>query len=162
MESLDQSDATSEAESFSPVANEKLASVVNGEDDKTNGHSKDANGHVGNLVDGWRPGLDHKVDYSGLFEFGGSLGALALMIGFPALMYYMWIGTTYYDGKLPWPAEGQSLADFMKHMGHLIYTGAFPSLRAWKIYWVYYVFEAVCYITLPGVWASTLRREQAA
>lgn len=35
------------------------------------------------------------------FEFGGSLGALGLMIGFPLLMWCMWIGATYYDGHLP-------------------------------------------------------------
>lgn len=164
IENVDETDATSEAESFSPVADEKIAAVANGkskrEDEdtkaKTNGKSNGkANGHAEEkLVDGWRPGLDHKVDYSGHFEFGGSFGTLGLMIGFPTLMYYMFIGATYYDGKLPLPAEGQSFTDFLQHMGHLVYTGAFPHLRAWKIYWVYYVFEAVCYLTLPGVWAK--------
>ncbi|KAA8647839.1 hypothetical protein EYZ11_003622 [Aspergillus tanneri] len=67
---------------------------------------------------------------SELLEFGGSLGTLALMIGFPLLMYYMWIGTTYYNGKLPLPLEGQSWA--------------------WRIYWTYYIFEVACYILLPG------------
>ncbi|KAH7025835.1 Delta(24(24(1)))-sterol reductase like protein [Microdochium trichocladiopsis] len=105
-----------------------------------------------NLVDGWAPGLDKRIDYSPHFEFGGSFGALGLMIGFPALMYYMWIGATYYDGKLPLPAQDQSLSDFFSHLGHLIYTGAFPTLQAWKIYWVYYVFEAVLYIFAPGVY----------
>ena len=98
----------------------------------------------------WESGMDHKVDYSGHFEFGGSLGSLALMIGFPLLMYYMWIGATYYDGKLPLPLNNQSLADFGKHMLHLVYTGAFPHLRAWRIYWVYYIFEAACYLYMPG------------
>ncbi|KAI1484533.1 ergosterol biosynthesis ERG4/ERG24 family-domain-containing protein [Biscogniauxia mediterranea] len=145
----------------------------------TNGHATGptngyANGHANGkangkasepveekIVDGWRPGLDPKVDYSGHFEFGGSLGALALMIGFPTLMYYMWIGATYYNGKWPLPEEGQSLTEFAQHMWHLIYTGAFPHLRAWKIYWVYYVFEAACYCLMPGVWGygKPLRHE---
>ncbi len=72
------------------------------------------------------------------------------MIGFPLLMYYMWIGATYFDGKLPLPLEGQSWADFGKHMLHLAYTGAFPHFRAWRIYWVYYIFEAACYLYMPG------------
>ncbi|KAK5987018.1 Delta(24(24(1)))-sterol reductase [Cladobotryum mycophilum] len=99
---------------------------------------------------GWVPGMDPKIDYIGEFEFGGSLGTLALMIGFPLLMYYMWIGAAYYDGKLPLPQAGQSLTDFGKHLGDLVYTGAYPHARAWKIYWVYYVFEAACYIFMPG------------
>lgn len=60
------------------------------------------------IIGGWRPGMDPRVDYSGHFEFGGSLGCLALMTGFPLLMWYMWIGATYYDGKLPLPENGQS------------------------------------------------------
>ncbi|TGO48841.1 hypothetical protein BCON_0228g00130 [Botryotinia convoluta] len=102
------------------------------------------------IIGGWRPGMDHKVDYSGHFEFGGSLGVLALMIGFPSLMYYMWIGATYYDGKFPLPTEGQCLTDFAKHLLYLVYTGAFPHFRAWCIYWAYYIFEVACYLFMPG------------
>ncbi|KAG9238818.1 delta(24(24(1)))-sterol reductase [Amylocarpus encephaloides] len=102
------------------------------------------------LTGGWRPGMDPKVDYSGHFEFGGSLGTLALMIAFPTLMYYMWIGATFYDGQFPLPQEGESKLEFGKHLLDLVYTGAFPHLRAWKIYWVYFIFEAACYLFMPG------------
>lgn len=103
------------------------------------------------IVDGWAPGMDPKVDYSGHYEFGGSLGVTSMMIGFPLLMYYMWIGATYYDGKFPRPTDGQNMGDFITHLGNLVYEGAFPTLRAWKIYWVFFVFEGLCYILLPGV-----------
>ncbi|KAI1390006.1 ergosterol biosynthesis ERG4/ERG24 family-domain-containing protein [Hypoxylon trugodes] len=167
VENMDDSDAAPKEEDFSPVPEEKLAAVFKAKADvapkqleqnghtngktngKTNGHAKEAKEDV---IDGWKPGMDPKVDYSGVFEFGGSFGTLALMIGFPTLMYYMWIGATYYDGKLPLPEEGQSLLEFGQHLGHLVYTGAFPHLQAWKIYWVYYVFEALCYLFMPGVY----------
>src|SRR5690348_14996974 len=74
-----------------------------------------------------------------------------MMIGFPMLMYYMWIGATYYDGKFPLPAQGQDLAEFVKHLGHLVYENAFPSLKAWTIYWVFFVFEGICYLLMPGI-----------
>lgn len=32
----------------------------------------------------------------------------------------------------------------------MVYTGAFPHLRAWRIYWTYFIFEAACYVLLPG------------
>ncbi|KAF7719273.1 Ergosterol biosynthesis ERG4/ERG24 family protein [Penicillium ucsense] len=106
------------------------------------------------IVDGWVEGLDPKVDYSGHYEFGGSPGVLAMMIGFPILMYYMWIGATYYDGKFPRRAEGQTYSEFFSHMVNLIYTGAYPSLKAWTIYWVFFIFEGACYVLLPGVTVS--------
>ncbi|KAJ5247420.1 ERG4/ERG24 ergosterol biosynthesis protein [Penicillium chermesinum] len=103
------------------------------------------------VTGGWREGMDPKVDYSGHFEFGGSLGCLALMIGFPLLMFYMWIGATYYDGKLPLPEPGQTWSAFGSHLVTLVYTGAFPHARAWRICWTYYIFEAACYIFMPGI-----------
>lgn len=137
------------------VQEDEPSSKANG---KTNGHTNGhANGHTNGapkVIDGWIEGKDPKVDYSGEFEFGGSLGALALMIGFPLLMYYMWIGATYYDGKPPLPSDGQSLQEFVTHLGNLAYEGAFPSLKAWTMYWVFFVFEGICYITLPGITLS--------
>lgn len=136
--------------------------------DHANGHANgDANGHAnsqfanrakrvyreGEVVDGWKVGTDPKIDSSGHFEFGGSLGTLSLMIFFPLLMWYMWIGATYYDGKLPLPEPGQPLGEFAYHLFDLVYTGAFPHFRAWKIYWTFFIFEAACYCLLPGVWA---------
>lgn len=96
---------------------------------------------------------EHKFDRSGNFEFGGTLGVSAMMIGFPLLMWYMWIGQAYYDGKLPLPAEGQSWGDFGRHLVNLVVTGAYPTLKAWAIYWIFFVFEGALYCLAPGVWA---------
>ena len=106
------------------------------------------------VIDGWEEGSDPRVDQSPKYEFGGTLGVSAMMIGFPLLMYYMWIGTTYYDGHLPLPSDGESWSDFGKYLGDLVYEGAFPHARAWAIYWVFFIFEAVCYLYLPGVYAN--------
>lgn len=97
---------------------------------------------------------DPAVDSSGHYEFGGSLGVSAMMVGFPLLMYYMWIGATYYDGRLPLPGNDESLVDFTRRLAHLASTGAYPSLKAWVMYWAFFVFEAACYVLLPGVWVK--------
>ena len=102
---------------------------------------------------------DPRIDYDPDFAFGGSMGVSAMMIGFPLLMWYMWIGATYYDGHLPTPAQGQNFQDFLKRMVHLVFTGAFPSLRAWTIYWGFLIFQAVCYIYLPGITVQGKRLE---
>ncbi|KAG9238419.1 ergosterol biosynthesis ERG4/ERG24 family-domain-containing protein [Amylocarpus encephaloides] len=104
------------------------------------------------VVDGWEMGKDPKIDYSMHFDFGGSFGVTTMMICFPLLMYYMWIGATYYDGKLPTPERGQSYVDFIGKLGTLVYEGAFPSLKAWTIYWTFFIFEGACYCLLPGVY----------
>ena len=64
----------------------------------------------------------------------------------------MWLGATYYDGHLPWPEEGESRRRFISHLGELVYEGAFPTIRAWIIYWGFLLFQAVCYLYLPGIW----------
>jgi delta24(24(1))-sterol reductase len=104
------------------------------------------------IVDGWEAGKDPKVDYSGHIDFGGSFGVSAMMILFPTLMYYMWIGATFYDGKFPTPEVGQTYTEFFKHLANLVYTEAFPSPYAWAIYWTFFIFEGVCYCLLPGVY----------
>ncbi|KAF7560468.1 hypothetical protein G7046_g3669 [Stylonectria norvegica] len=104
------------------------------------------------VVDGWKPGQDPKIDYSGEFEFGGSWGTGAMMICFPLLMWYMWVGATYYDGKFPSRTPGQSWLEFGSELFNLVYIGAFPRAKVWAWYWSYLTFEGACYCLLPGVW----------
>lgn len=80
------------------------------------------------------------------FEFGGSLGVTALMISFPLLMWYMWIGATYYNGKLPLPAADQTRGEFGRHLAHLVYEGAYPTAKAWTVFWTFFLAEAVMYV----------------
>ncbi|KAI9819822.1 MAG: C-24(28) sterol reductase [Thelocarpon impressellum] len=135
-----------------------VGSVANGTfHDKAHGTANGAKGSVKatsrRIFDGWEEGKDPKVDYSGHYEFGGSFGVTIMMLGFPLLMWYMWIGATYYDGGWPRPEKGQDTLDFLRHLGRLVYEGAFPSPKAWLIYWSFFIFEAVCYLLLPGVTA---------
>ncbi|KAF5860938.1 C-24(28) sterol reductase [Aspergillus alliaceus] len=126
------------------ISEEKAKSIA------TNGHTNSTE-KKSRVVDGWEEGKDPKIDYSGHFEFGGSWGVLSMMIGFPLLMYYMWIGAVYYDGKFPRASNGQNTLDFIAHLANLVYEGAFPSVKAWTIYWVFFLFEGACYLLLPGI-----------
>ncbi|KAL4877072.1 ergosterol biosynthesis ERG4/ERG24 [Aspergillus karnatakaensis] len=86
------------------------------------------------------------------YEFGGPLGVSALMVGFPLLMYYMFIGAKVYNGSLPLPEADQSIPDFLSHLYGLVYTHAYPHKQAWKIYWTFLVFEGFAYRQFPGVY----------
>ncbi|KAJ5491513.1 Delta(24(24(1)))-sterol reductase [Penicillium diatomitis] len=85
------------------------------------------------------------------FEFGGAMGSAMLMSGFPLLMWYMWIGATYYDGKLPLPEADQTWIEFGRHLCHLVYEGAYPTSKAWATYWIFFIVEALMYCYMPGV-----------
>ncbi len=134
-----------------------LPKALNGSaNNHANGSSK-ANGSKAHtaerIADGWMPGMDPKIDHSGVFEFGGSFGTLAMMLGFPVLMWYMWLGATYYDGKFPTRDLGQSWPEFGRHLFNLVYTGAYPHAKAWAMYWTFFIFEGALYCLLPGVQA---------
>jgi len=100
-----------------------------------------------------RPIINPMLDQNPVFEFGGTWGVTALMIGFPLLMWYMWIGATYYDGKIPTRAAGQTWQEFFLTLVDLVYIGAFPHPRAWLIYWGFFIMEVIFYLFLPGVYA---------
>lgn len=106
------------------------------------------------VIDGWDEGSDPRIDQNPLYDFGGTLGVSAMMIGYPLLMYYMWIGTTFYDGHLPLPKGDQTLSEFGKQLGYLVVFGALPNAKAFAIYWGFFIFEALCYLYLPGVYAT--------
>jgi delta24(24(1))-sterol reductase len=112
---------------------------------------KTSNQNIESVVDGWQPGTNPRVDHSGHLEFCGSWGTGAMMVGFPLLIYYMWIGATFYKGHFPAPTSTQSFSSFCRHLAILVYEYAFPTLRAWKIYWSFFLIEASFYCFLPGV-----------
>jgi delta24(24(1))-sterol reductase len=123
----------------------------NGHATKTNGH---ANGKpVPKVVDGWLVGTNPKDGHDPHYDFGGPLGVTAMMLGFPLLMWYMWIGATYYNGKFP-SEPSMTWSQFANHLFHLAYTGAFPHRRAWIIFETFFVFEGFLYMFMPGVYAK--------
>ncbi|KAK5222578.1 C-24(28) sterol reductase [Exophiala xenobiotica] len=106
------------------------------------------------VIDGWRVGTDPKVDTTGHFEFGGPWGVTAMMIGFPLLMYYMWIGATYYDGKFPAPRDDENMTEFLRGLVRMAYYGAWPSAKPWAMYWTFFIFEGALYCLMPGIWTK--------
>ncbi|KAG8526314.1 uncharacterized protein KY384_000307 [Bacidia gigantensis] len=88
-------------------------------------------------------------------EFGGVLGVSAMMIGFPILMWYMWLGAAYYRGGFPAREKGkESWTHFGLVLLNLVIQGAFPTLKAWAIYWGFLIFEGVLYLYMPGIYVK--------
>ncbi|OBA26373.1 ERG4/ERG24 ergosterol biosynthesis protein [Hanseniaspora valbyensis NRRL Y-1626] len=86
------------------------------------------------------------------YEFGGPVGVIGMCIGFPALMYYMWIGARFYNGQLPLPQDGQSWVQFIAQMwGYVRQYALPPSAKSWTIFGLFWFAQVIFYYTLPGV-----------
>lgn len=90
-------------------------------------------------------------------EFGGPIGVTLLMLGFPLLMYYMYIGAMLYDGHLPLPTNNESIIEFITRLANLAYTNAYPTKKAWALYWTFLILEGIGYLYLPGVYGKGKR-----
>ncbi|KAL0637629.1 C-24(28) sterol reductase [Maublancomyces gigas] len=117
-------------------------------------HGVDSNCVEGAKVVNGKPKYDHKVDNSGEFEFGGVWGTGFVMIFFPILMWYLWVGQKYYGAQLPLPKSGETIGEFVKNLYGMVYESAFPNLKAWAIYWSFFIYQSILYITLPGIWTK--------
>jgi len=88
--------------------------------------------------------------YNGEREFGDWPGNLAMMIGFPLLMYYLYICCVENSGQLMGPAQGESFKAFIQRLGHLAYVHCYPTKLAWAIEGGYFVLQIVLALFLPG------------
>lgn len=90
------------------------------------------------------------------YEFGGPLGALGMMLGFPLLMYYMWISAQFYNGLPAWPADGESWRDFVVDTLFWKYFVPYgiPSFKTFTIFTFFILIQGFLYVTLPGVWTK--------
>ena len=88
------------------------------------------------------------------WDFGGPMGALGMIIGFPLLMWYMWIGAEFYNGKFPWPEKDQSWSYFLLLMWQLVKLNGLPTFGTWLFFTLFIIIQGVFYLTLPGVWTK--------
>jgi delta24(24(1))-sterol reductase len=97
--------------------------------------------------------LDLKIDNEIVYEFGGPVGVVGMMLGFPSLMYYFWVCLEYHQGKMivpsVWSAEGIK-AFFWNDIWAAIARDACPTVYAAKIYLGYILLSAILAYTMPG------------
>ncbi|KAJ3907120.1 ergosterol biosynthesis ERG4/ERG24 [Lentinula edodes] len=94
--------------------------------------------------------LDQKLDQHESYEFGGPFGVLAIMTGFPLLMYYLWICLWFYDGQLVHPTSVEDIQPFLGRMWAHVREDASPNLYAWKVYSGNIFFQLFLAWVLPG------------
>ncbi|KAF9454324.1 ERG4/ERG24 ergosterol biosynthesis protein [Macrolepiota fuliginosa MF-IS2] len=93
---------------------------------------------------------DKRLDQHETYEFGGPWGVLAIILGFPILMYYLWICLWFYDGKLVYPTSVDDITPFLLRMWEHVRKDASPNLYAWKVYSGNFFFQLFIAWILPG------------
>lgn len=89
------------------------------------------------------------------WEFGGPIGALGMMVGFPLLMWYMWISAEFYNGYPALPSEGQSWSAFITtDLWGYFYEFGLPGFGEWFFFTAFILVQAFFYLTLPGIWTK--------
>ncbi|CCH44479.1 delta24(24(1))-sterol reductase [Wickerhamomyces ciferrii] len=88
------------------------------------------------------------------YEFGGVPGVLGMVIGFPLLMWYMWISAEFYNGAPALPTKNQTYGDFIQQLYQIFLDHGVPSFRAWRIFLTFIIVQVTFYYTLPGVYTK--------
>lgn len=88
------------------------------------------------------------------YEFGGPAGAIGMMVGFPLLMWYMWISAEFYDGYPALPGLNESWTYFFKKLFSYIVEYGILSFQTWFLFTFFIVLQAFFYLTLPGFWTK--------
>ncbi|KIJ55202.1 hypothetical protein M422DRAFT_23816 [Sphaerobolus stellatus SS14] len=93
---------------------------------------------------------DKALDAHTGYEFGGPWGVLAIMTGFPIIMYYCWICLTFYDGKLVHPKTVDDILPFLETMWNHIVKDAYPTRYAFTMFTSFVLFELGVAFIIPG------------
>jgi delta24(24(1))-sterol reductase len=91
-----------------------------------------------------------------VYEFGGPVGNLSMIFGFPVLMWYMWACYYKADCQFMSPEPGESFFAFIGRVYSYVIEGAYPTALAWKIEWGFLFFQMINYVTWPGIWTKGL------
>ena len=89
--------------------------------------------------------------YAAAREFGGTVGAAAIMIVSHALMLYLWIAWRFREGAVLYPAGLSDVGPFFARIWEHIVTHATPSWSTVAIYWAFLVVQGSMATLLPGL-----------
>ena len=94
--------------------------------------------------------IDRQIDAESVREFGGPIGAAAIMVGSHLVIFYIWIAWRFHDGVLPYPHGHSDLLPFLGRMWGHVAADAAPTWQAVGIYWSFLVAQALLAAVLPG------------
>ncbi len=84
-------------------------------------------------------------------EFGGSAGAVVIMVASYGLVYFMWIAWRFHDGATPFPTSLSEVSGFTSSAIEQISTHAAPTWEAAFVYLGFVAMQAGFAAFLPGI-----------
>jgi len=91
------------------------------------------------------------VDAVVLKEFGGTPGAIFVMISSHITVYYLWMCLHHNDAAVIYPSGFYEVVPFLQRSWHYISTYAAPSWHAAAIYFGFLIIQAIFACVMPGV-----------
>jgi len=113
-----------------------------------NGHAADNTTH---LKHNGKHASAKDTDHSHVNEFGGPWGTAIIMIGSHLFIYYIYVSLFFFNGSVPRAGQDEQTGAFLYRIATLVYTHAFPNLKAWTIYVSFILFQLLLALTMPGV-----------
>jgi delta24(24(1))-sterol reductase len=98
-----------------------------------------------------RPDVVADRDVEGQREFGGAMGAAALMAGSHVVLYYLWYALRIHGGAMPLPDGVGGIPAFLAGWWHAVATQAAPTWPAAALYLGSLAVQAVLAAFLPGI-----------
>ena len=86
--------------------------------------------------------IDTRIDNEQVSEFGGPLGAVAIMVGSHLLLYWLWIAWRFEDGARPLPEDLADLGPFAARMVDHVVSHAAPTWEAVALYCTFLLVQA--------------------
>jgi len=84
-------------------------------------------------------------------EFGGPIGATALMIWSHYILFYFWYCLETNNGQIIIPLSIESLIYHIKSFINLLLSNAIPSSQTWLAYASFFIVQLVLAATVPGL-----------
>ncbi|TIA81106.1 hypothetical protein E3P98_02258 [Wallemia ichthyophaga] len=84
------------------------------------------------------------------YEFGGPCGVVAMMLGFPLLMYYFYICMQANDGWFLYPKSLAEVKPLGEYMWLYAQQHAYPTRKAWAIYCGLMAMQFALAVIMPG------------
>jgi Delta24(24(1))-sterol reductase len=94
---------------------------------------------------------DSAMDNEVIYEFGGPIGALSLILFSHFIMIYLWASIEYYDGNVFLPSSISDILPWFNRLFELWYKNALPTSQSIKIYGIFILIEVILGMAIPGL-----------
>jgi delta24(24(1))-sterol reductase len=91
------------------------------------------------------------MDNEIIYEFGGPIGAMGLILFSHFIMIYLWVSLEFHDGNVFYPSGFMDIWPWLVRIFRLWIQFALPTVESVKIYGTFILIEVLLAIVIPGL-----------